>query len=148
MSKIELMDGEVFNDHRGQITLMNNFNFKGVERYYSIHNSDPTVIWGWHGHQFEKKWFQCVKGTFTIAFVKIDDWNHPSNELKPEIFEISESKNQIIYVPEGYTNCLKSEEKESVLMVFSGKRIPEAYEDLWRYDANNWIDWSKIWGRL
>ena len=23
------------------------------------------------------------------------------------------------------------------------KRVPEAYEDSWRYDANNWVDWSK-----
>ena len=143
MIKIEVIEGEVFNDHRGQISSMNHFMFGAVERYYFIHHPDPAIIRGWHGHQFEKKWFQCIKGSFTLAFVKIDNWEHPSQDLKAEIFEISEAKSQVICLPEGYANCIKAQEQDSVLMVFSGKRVPEAYEDSWRYDANNWVDWSK-----
>jgi dTDP-4-dehydrorhamnose 3,5-epimerase-like enzyme len=143
MSQIELIEGEIFNDHRGQITSMNNFKFGEVERYYFIHHPDPSIIRGWHAHQFEKKWFQCVKGSFTLAFVKIDNWDNPSKDLQPEIFELSEAKSTIICLPEGYANCIKAHEKDSVLMVFSGKRIPEAYDDSWRYEANTWVDWSK-----
>ena len=143
MSQIELIEGEIFNDHRGQISSMNNFKFGEVERYYFIHHADPTIIRGWHAHQFEKKWFQCVKGSFTLAFVKIDDWDKPSKDLTPEIFELSELKSEIICLPEGYANCIKAQEKDSILMVFSGKRIPEAYDDSWRYEANTWVDWSK-----
>ena len=143
MIKIEVIEGEVFNDHRGQISSMNHFMFGEVERYYFIHHPDPAIIRGWHGHQFEKKWFQCIKGSFTLAFVKIDNWEHPSQDLKAEIFEISEAKSQVICLPEGYANCIKAQEQDSVLMVFSGKRVREAYEDSWRYDANNWVDWSK-----
>ena len=143
MIKIEVIEGEVFNDHRGQISSMNHFMFGEVERYYFIHHPDPAIVRGWHGHQFEKKWFQCIKGSFTLAFVKIDNWEHPSQDLKAEIFEISEAKSQVICLPEGYANCIKAQEQDSVLMVFSGKRVPEAYEDSWRYDANNWVDWSK-----
>lgn len=143
MSQIELIEGEIFNDHRGQISSMNNFKFGEVERYYFIHHPDPSIIRGWHAHQFEKKWFQCVKGSFTLAFVKIDNWNNPSKDLQPEIFELSEAKSTIICLPEGYANCIKAHEKDSVLMVFSGKRIPEAYDDSWRYEANTWVDWSK-----
>lgn len=91
----------------------------------------------------KKKWFQCVKGSFTLAFVKIDDWDKPSKDLTPEIFELSELKSEIICLPEGYANCIKAQEKDSILMVFSGKRIPEAYDDSWRYEANTWVDWSK-----
>ena len=143
MSQIELIEGEIFNDHRGQISSMNNFKFGEVERYYFIHHPDPSIIRGWHAHQFEKKWFQCVKGSFTLAFVKIDDWDKPSKDLTPEIFQLSEFKSEIICLPEGYANCIKAQEKDSILMVFSGKRIPEAYDDSWRYEANTWVDWSK-----
>lgn len=143
MSQIKLIEGEIFNDYRGQISSMNNFRFGEVERYYFIHHPDPSIIRGWHAHQFEKKWFQCVKGSFTLAFVKIDDWDNPSKDLQPEIFELSEAKSTIICLPEGYANCIKAHEKGSVLMVFSGKRIPEAYDDSWRYEANTWVDWSK-----
>ena len=127
MIKIEVIEGEVFNDHRGQISSMNHFMFGEVERYYFIHHPDPAIIRGWHGHQFEKKWFQCIKGSFTLAFVKIDNWEHPSQDLKAEIFEISEAKSQVICLPEGYANCIKAQEQDSVLMVFSGKRVPEDY---------------------
>ncbi|WP_413997746.1 WxcM-like domain-containing protein [Flavobacterium sp. W1B] len=144
MSEIEVIKGEIFNDHRGQISSLNNFKFGEVERYYFIHHPNPEVIRGWHAHQFEKKWFQCIKGSFTMAFVKIDDWDEPSKDLKAEIFKISEETSEVICLPIGYANCIKAHEKDSVLMVFSGKRIPEAYEDSWRYDANNWVDWSKI----
>ena len=143
MIKIEVIEGEVFNDHRGQISSMNHFMFGEVERYYLSPHPDPATIRGWHGHQLEKRWFQCIKGSFTLAFVKIDNWEHPSQDLKAEIFEISEAKSQVICLPEGYANCIKAQEQDSVLMVFSGKRVPEAYEDSWRYDANNWVDWSK-----
>lgn len=143
MSQIELIEGEIFNDHRGQISSMNTFKFGEVERYYFIHHPDASIIRGWHAHQFEKKWFQCVKGSFSLAFVKIDDWDNPSKDLTPEIFELSEAKSEIICLPEGYANCIKAHEKDSVLMVFSGKRIPEAYDDSWRYEANTWVDWSK-----
>ena len=143
MSHIELIEGEIFNDHRGQISSMNNFKFGEVERYYFIHHPDPTIIRGWHAHQFEKKWFQCVKGSFTLAFVKIDDWEKPSKDLTPEIFQLSELKSEIICLPEGYANCIKAQEKDSILMVFSGKRIPEAYDDSWRYEVNTWVHWSK-----
>ncbi|TDE06183.1 WxcM-like domain-containing protein [Flavobacterium hiemivividum] len=143
MSQIELIEGEIFNDYRGQISSMNNFKFGKIERYYFIHHPDPSIIRGWHAHQFEKKWFQCVKGSFTLAFVKIDDWDKPSKDLQPEIFELSEAKSEIICLPEGYANCIKAHKKDSVLLVFSGKRIPEAYDDSWRYEANTWVDWSK-----
>ncbi|AOW10266.1 WxcM-like domain-containing protein [Flavobacterium gilvum] len=143
MSKIEVIKGEIFNDYRGRICSMNHFRFGEVERYYFIHHLDTDVIRGWHGHQFEKKWFQCVKGAFTLAFVEIDDWDNPSKDLKAEIFHLSESESQIICLPMGYANCIKATQKDSVLMVFSGKRVPEAYEDSWRYEADNWVDWSK-----
>lgn len=143
MSKIQVIQGEIFRDQRGQISSLNDFRFKGVERCYFIHHPDVSVVRGWHGHQFEKKWFYCVKGGFTMAFVEIDDWENPSSKLIPEIFSLSEQKSEMICVPEGYANCIKATAPGSILLVFSGKILTEALLDSWRYDNHMWVDWSK-----
>ena len=143
MSDIKVIDGEIFRDARGQISSLNSFEFEGIERCYFIHHPDISVVRGWHGHQFEKKWFYCIKGAFTLALVKPDNWENPSPNLEAEMFELNENNSRIICVPEGYANCLKASVKDSVLLVFSGKRYEEALSDSWRYDKDMWVDWSK-----
>lgn len=141
-SEIKIIDGEIFVDDRGQISSLNSFDFQGIERFYFIHHPDKTVVRGWHGHQFEKKWFYCVKGTFTIGLVKIDDWGNPSIGLEAEIVTLKDTESKILCVPEGYANCIKASQDGSILMVYSGKKIPEAYSDSWRYDKNMWVSWE------
>ena len=141
--EIEVIEGEIFTDYRGVISSLNGFEFEGVERFYFIHHPDVNVVRGWHAHQFEKKWFYCVKGAFTIGLVKIDDWEHPSENLRAEVFHLSEARSEIVCVPEGYGNCIKAEEPGAVLLVFSGKRYEEALVDSWRYDKDLWVDWEK-----
>ena len=138
------IEGEIFTDHRGEIMSLNNFHLEGVERTYTIHHPDASVVRGWHGHQHERKWFHCIKGGFTMAFVKIDKWYNPSPDLVPEIFHISDKKSEVLCVPEGYANCLKATEPGSILQVWSSKRIPEAYSDSWRWPTSCWVDWSKF----
>lgn len=143
MADVKIVDGEIFRDQRGQISSLNAFRFPGVERFYFIHHPDTSVIRGWHGHQHEKKWFYCVKGAFTIGLVEIDDWEHPSPDLKAQKYHLTEQESRIICVPEGYANCIKASIPGSVLLVFSGKTLPEAYSDSWRYDSKLWITWSE-----
>ncbi|ACU92665.1 WxcM domain protein [Capnocytophaga ochracea DSM 7271] len=143
MFEVKTIQGEIFTDHRGQISSLNDFVFEEVERFYFIHHPDKNVVRGWHGHQHEKKWFYCVKGSFTIALVQPDDWNNPSTNLPADIIQLSEKDSKILCVPEGYANCIKAGEDNSILLVFSGKRNPEAYEDSWRYDSHLWVDWQK-----
>ena len=144
MADVKVIDGEIFRDERGQISSLNAFRFPGVERFYLIHHPDVTVIRGWHAHQHEKKWFYCVKGQFTLGLVEIDNWEAPSKDLKPQIYRLGEEKSEIVCVPEGYANCIRAEVPDSVLLVFSGKTLPEAYADSWRYDKNYWFDWSSV----
>lgn len=136
--KVTLIQGEVFTDHRGRITSLNAFRFPGVERVYFIHHSNADVVRGWHGHQFERKWFYCVKGSFRMGFVRPDNWEHPSADLEPEFFELDEHNSQIICVPPGYANCLKAHRPGSVLMVLSGATYPECLADSWRYPTSMW----------
>ncbi|MEI3002521.1 MAG: WxcM-like domain-containing protein [Victivallis sp.] len=144
MAAVKIVEGEIFRDARGRISSLNDFRFPGVERFYFIHHPDITIIRGWHGHRFEKKWFYCVKGAFTLGLVEIDDWETPSRELRPELYHLSEQKSEIICVPEGYANCIRAEQPDSVLLVFSGKILSEAQADSWRYPADYWFDWSAV----
>ena len=141
--EVKIIDGEIFRDERGQISSLNAFRFDGVERFYFIHHPDVSVIRGWHGHQHEKKWFYCVKGAFTIGLVEIDDWDNPSKDLKAQKYHLTESDSRILCVPEGYANCIKASIPGSVLLVFSGKTLPEAYADSWRYDKSLWVEWTQ-----
>ena len=143
MADVKIIDGEIFRDQRGQISSLNAFRFPGVERFYFIHHPDTSVIRGWHGHQHEKKWFYCVKGAFTIGLVEIDDWENPSPDLKAQKYHLTEQESRIICVPEGYANCIKASIPGSILLVFSGKTLPEAYSDSWRYDSKLWLTWSE-----
>ena len=135
--------GEINTDIRGFIMSLNDFHLEGVERTYTIHHPDSSIVRGWHGHQHERKWFHCIRGGFTMAFVKIDDWENPAPARLPEIYHVSDQKSEVICVPEGYANCLKATEDGSILQVWSDKQLPVALLDSWRYPSDNWVDWSK-----
>jgi dTDP-4-dehydrorhamnose 3,5-epimerase len=79
-----------------------------------------------------------------MAFVKIDDWDNPSLDLKPEIFHISDQRSEVLCVPAGYANCLKATEPGSILQVWSDKILDVALLDSWRYPSSNWVDWSQF----
>lgn len=138
MNEIKIVSGGIFEDHRGKLIHNGDFDFDGVERYYFIKHDNTTVIRGWHGHQYEKKWFQCVAGAFNMALVAPNDWNNPSADLVPELFYVSDKKSEIVCVPAGYANCIRATEPNSILMVFSGKRYPECLCDSWRWEAQMW----------
>lgn len=138
MSEIKILEGGIFTDHRGDLVHMNGFNLHGAHRYYIIKHDNTDVIRGWHGHQYERKWFQCLRGGFRMAFVKVDDWNNPSPDLVPEQFHMTDRASELICLPQGYANCIRATEPDSMLLVFSGKELPEAELDSWRWPVEMW----------
>lgn len=144
MSDVKVIKGEIFRDHRGQISSLNSFHFEGVRRAYLIHHPDVSVVRGWHAHQHERKWFYCVKGRFSVALVKVDNWENPSENLTPEIYHLNDKESSIVCVPEGYANCLKAWDKDSIILVLSDKILEDAIGDSWRYDSRMWVNWNKI----
>lgn len=143
MSDIKLIQGDIFVDYRGEISHVNEMNMSEVERFYVIHQYDTSVVRAWHAHQFEKKWFYAVKGSFTTAFVKIDNWKNPSPNLKPEVFKLSAEDSKILYISEGYANGIQADEPDSILLVLSNKTLSVALNDSWRYDKELWMEWHK-----
>lgn len=142
MTEIRMIEGGIFVDDRGRISHVNSLDMSEIERFYVIHQSDISVIRAWHAHQFEKKWFYAVKGSFTIALVKIDNWEEPSIDLVPEVYQLTAADSHILYAPEGYANGVKANEPDSVLLVYSNKKLTVALNDSWRYDKNMWMDWN------
>ena len=146
MAAAEIIQGEIFRDQRGKIASLNDFRFDGVNRVYFITHPDISVIRGWHGHKLEKKWFYCVRGAFRIGLVEIDDWEHPSKDLKPEIVTLTDEDSRIVCVPAGFASCIKADIPDSTLMVLSGKTLADAMAtpDSYRFDKDYWFKWSEL----
>ncbi|MBQ9693244.1 MAG: WxcM-like domain-containing protein [Kiritimatiellae bacterium] len=138
MATIEILHGEVFKDARGQISSLNNFHFDGVKRMYLLHHPDTAVIRGWNGHQYERKWFYCVKGAFDIRLVAIDHWVNPSPHLTAEAYPLCAEESRLLCVPGGYANRIQAREPDSILMVLSDKTLEESIADSYRFDAKLW----------
>lgn len=144
MESVSVIEGEIFSDIRGKIFSLNNFHFEQVKRCYFIHHPDENIVRGWNGHKNEHKWFYCIKGAFSVALVRIDNWHNPSENLMPEIHNLSDNISRLVSVPTGYANCLKAHSPGSIMLVLSDKTIEESKEDNWKYDSHLWVDWDKI----
>jgi dTDP-4-dehydrorhamnose 3,5-epimerase len=138
MKSIELLAGEVFKDARGQISSLNNFHFDGVKRMYILHHPNTETRRGWNGHQFERKWFYCIKGAFDISVVTIDNWDAPSPTLRPEIHHLSGDQSALLCVPAGRASLIQATTPDSILMVLSDKTLAESAADSYKFDMNLW----------
>jgi dTDP-4-dehydrorhamnose 3,5-epimerase len=124
-----------------------------IKRLYEITNDhlpvtsyqSPVTVYqirAWQGHKIEEKYFFVNQGSFLIAAVKIDNWQNPSPNLKPETFVLNTKKPQILYIPAGYANGIKPLENNSQLTVYSTVSLEESINDDYRYDKNLWMDWN------
>ncbi len=139
-----ILKGGIFTDHRGSMRFVNDFRFGDVKRFYFIKHPDTTVVRAWQGHQFEKKYFYPIAGSFLVAWVKIDDFENPSRDLLPEYHILSAENSEIISVPKGYANGLKALEPNSELLIFSDMDLEESVNEKIRFSADWWLDWNKF----
>ena len=136
--KFELIEGGIYGDERGELSFVNDFNFKDVVRFYTIKNKDLSVIRAWQGHQYETKYFYVLEGSFLISLILIDDWINPSRDLEPTSIVLTSNKSQILKVPGGYANGIKSLEEESKLIVYSDFTIEQSQKDNFRFESDFW----------
>ena len=78
----KLTQGGVFSDDRGTLQFVNDFDMTPIKRMYFTTNITTDVVRAWQGHKIEKRWFYCVKGSFKIKLVQIDNWETPSLDCK------------------------------------------------------------------
>ncbi len=144
MSEVKIIEGGQFNDERGKISYANGFSFEDVNRFYVITHNDTETIRAWQGHRLEKKFFFVVKGSFIIAWVKIDEWDNPSKDLKAEHLVMTEKDSPVLCLPAGYANGLRALEKDSKVLVFSEFDLDKSVEEKIRFDSELWFDWNEL----
>lgn len=142
--KPTIIKGGAYSDERGSMRFVNDFSFNDVKRFYFIKHPNTEFVRAWQAHQFEKKYFYPISGSFVVAWVKIDDFENPSKDLIPEYHILSVANSEIISVPKGYANGLKALETNSEVMIFSDMELEESVNEKIRFPAHWWLDWNNI----
>ena len=144
MAEPELIAGGQYIDKRGIIKFVNDFSLEEIKRFYIIKPSTQQPVRAWQGHEKESKFFYCLRGSFAVALVLIDNWDKPSDKLEPNMFYLKAEKSKILTIPLGYANGFKALTEQSELLVFSDKTVEESIQDDYRYDSEKWINWDKL----
>lgn len=140
---VHLIEGDSVVDERGVVSFINDFNFKGVKRFYAVSNHQVGFIRGWHGHRIEAKYVTVLKGVAVIGIVKIDDWIKPSRGLPTQRFILSSSKPSVVYIPEGYANGSMTLKEETILIYFSTVSLKDSVADEVRFEPYYWNIWKQ-----
>lgn len=131
-----LIKGGFHRDNRGHISFVNDFKFDEIERFYIICNSDEHPLRAWQGHKIDNKFFYCIQGKVRVHFVKIDNWESPSKDLKVESIVLTTEENNILHIPEGYANAIESLESKAKLISFTTLPLTNVGEDSVRYPSD------------
>ncbi len=140
--KPHIIKGNNHTDHRGTISFINDFKFDGVERFYIIHHPETSIIRAWQGHKYESKYYFPIKGSWIIAWVKMD-FDKPVENWRAEYIKLSANDNKMIFLPPGYANGFKALDKDAIIIGFS---VPGKFseEETLRWNPNKWLEWDKL----
>lgn len=138
----KLVIGNRVYDNRGSLRFSNDLDFKKIKRFYTVHNYNINFIRAWHGHLNEEKYIGCIKGTFQISAVKLDNIRKPSKKNKVFNFFLNESDSNFVHIPKGYANGSMSLEENSELLIFSTSSLKESLKDDYRFGSKYWNPWN------
>ena len=142
--KVELLKGGKFTDERGVLLFNNDFDLTPIKRFYTIHHPDISVVRAWQGHQQEHKYFICINGSFVVAWKELDDFNNPVNASNAPFEILKASENHVLSIPAGFANGLKALIPDSMLMVFSDRKLDDSLDDDIRFNKDLWLDWNQF----
>ena len=141
ISKPNFIKGSSYTDTRGTISFTTDFKLPDINRFYTIEHSSVDIVRAWQGHEIETKFFSIIRGKFIIAWVKIDDFDNPSDKLNAEFKVLGSSSLGVLHIPPGYANGLRALEKNSIIAVFSDFDVEKSIEAKRRYNSNKWFNW-------
>ena len=142
MSEPVLYTGDVAVDDRGELTFVNEFDFAGVKRFYTVRNHRAGFVRAWHAHRREAKYMTVVTGAALVGAVAIDDWDAPSRDAPVKRFVLAAHRPRVLYVPAGYANGFMSLTADAHVVFFSTSTIEDSLTDDVRYDARHWDIWT------
>jgi len=138
MDEPKLIPGGLHVDERGIVSFVNDFDFQGVRRFYTIRTHVPNQQRGWVGHKTEHKWFTAVAGSILIAIVRPDNWENPSHDLPIQRFVLSALKPAVLHVPAGYATASVMLSEDACLLVFSSNYLQDSGGDDYRHSCDYW----------
>lgn len=130
-----LLEGKKHHDERGIITYNNNFDASQIKRIYTIENYSTDFIRGWQGHKVEQRWFACLKGSFEISVIAVDDFTNPSKDLIIQKYLLQDDALTYLHIPSGCITAIQSKEKNSKLLVLADFALGEI-NDEYRYELD------------
>jgi dTDP-4-dehydrorhamnose 3,5-epimerase-like enzyme len=130
--------GGIHKDKRGVIRYVNDFDFKGIKRFYQIDLPRKNMIRAFHGHFKESKHVFVISGQLLLCVVKINDKITPSKKNKVKKIILNSDNPQIYNVPQGYANGIMSLKPNTRVIFFSNKTLQESLNDDFRFDKNYW----------
>ena len=133
--RLKLIQGELYNDDRGNLKYNNEFNPSRIKRIYIIENINTSFIRAWQGHKIECRWFSAIQGSFEIKLIKIDNWEEPNKNLKVSTFVLDSTTLDFLCVPKGYVSSVKSIKMNSKLLAMSDYALGEI-NDEYRFPPN------------
>ena len=142
MSEPVLYTGDVAVDDRGELMFVNEFDFAGVKRFYTVRNHRAGFVRAWHAHRREAKYVTVVTGAALVGAVAIDDWDAPSRDAPVKRFVLAAHRPRVLYVPAGYANGFMSLTADAHVVFFSTSTIEESLTDDVRYDPRHWDIWT------
>ena len=138
----KIINGNRIYDNRGSLRFSNDLEFKDIKRFYIVHNYSKNFIRAWHGHLNEEKYIGCIKGTFQVSAVKLDNLEKPNKNNKVYNYFLNQNNSNFIHIPKGYANGSMSLEENSELLIFSTSSLEESLKDDFRYEAKYWNPWN------
>lgn len=140
--QVKIIPGSIFEDERGKVVAVNDFNMLPIKRFYTIQHIDAKVVRAWQGHIIEQKWFFVLSGSFKMLIVKPDNWKTPSPNLPVTEYLLSADKNEVLHVPGGFVTGFKALTPHSRIAVYSDMTLSESKLDDYRFDKGMWHCWD------
>lgn len=142
-NSVFITDFQKYTNHLGVLNHCNSLILNKYQRIYTISHPKTSSVRAWQGHPQEGKCFVPIKGKFLLCWVKIDNFDNPSENLKAESLILDANKKKIIEIPSGYANGLKALEPDSEVMVFSEFLLEDSLSDKIRFHSNLWFNWKQ-----
>lgn len=128
-----LLEGKKYQDERGIITYNNDFDTSQIKRIYTIENQSTEFVRGWQGHKIEQRWFACMKGSFEISVIEVDDFTQPSKNLTIQTYLLTDEVLTYLHIPAGCITAIRSKSEKSKLLVLADYGLGEIADE-YRFD--------------
>ena len=134
---VTIQGGKV-KDQNGIVRFVNEFNFKGIKRFYHIQGLKRGAIRAFHGHMKEAKYAYVVAGKILLCVVSLNHPKNPSKNALVQRFILDAQNPQVVCIPPGYANGFKFLSKDAQIIFFSTKLLEESKTDDYRYFYDYW----------